>query len=134
VEARYQLEFHELVKKFSLNNEKFKFGTEIDNMGEMIPPEDLRDLGYYLGQVYKDQLSFSKDEVVRRGILNISGEDSLHLWTAKKYRESKGLPPLDASAYKGAYYNSEADANFALFKYSGNPNSNRIPTIPFHRV
>lgn len=134
VEARYQTEFHEAIKGYSPSNDKFKFGTEIDNLGELIPPEALRDVGYYLGQLYKDQLVFSKDEVVRRAILNISGEDSLHLWTAKKYRESKGLPSLDATAYKGAYYNSEADANFALFKYSGNPVNNRISSIPFHRV
>lgn len=134
VEARYQTEFHEAIKDYSPSNDKFKFGTEIDNLGELIPPENLRDVGYYLGQLYKDQLVFSKDEVVRRAILNISGEDSLHLWTAKKYRELKGLPVLDATAYKGAYYNSEADANFALFKYSGNPLNNRISTIPFHRV
>ncbi len=134
VEARYQTEFHEAIKDYSPSNDKFKFGTEIDNLGELIPPENLRDVGYYLGQLYKDQLVFSKDEVVRRAILNISGEDSLHLWTAKKYRELKGLPILDATAYKGAYYNSEADANFALFKYSGNPLNNRISTIPFHRV
>lgn len=134
VEARYQTEFHEAIKNFSPSGDKFKFGTEIDNLGELIPPEDLRDVGYYLGQLYKDQLVFSKDEVVRRAILNISGEDSLHLWTAKRYREIQGLPVLDATAYKGAYYNSEADANFALFKYSGNPLGNRIPTIPFHRV
>jgi signal transduction histidine kinase len=134
VEARYQTEFHEAIKGFSPSGDKFKFGTEIDNLGEMIPPEALRDVGYYLGQLYKDQLVFSKDEVVRRAILNISGEDSLHLWTAKRYRQLQGLPVLDATAYKGAYYNSEADANFALFKYSGNPLGNRIPTIPFHRV
>jgi signal transduction histidine kinase len=134
VEARYQTEFHEAIKAYSPSNDKFKFGTEIDNLGELIPPEALRDVGYYLGQLYKDQLVFSKDEVVRRAILNISGEDSLHLWTAKKYRETKGLPILDATAYKGAYYNSEADANFALFKYSGNAVNNRIPSIPFHRV
>jgi signal transduction histidine kinase len=134
VEARYQTEFHEAIKTFSPSGDKFKFGTEIDNLGEMIPPEALRDVGYYLGQLYKDQLVFSKDEVVRRAILNISGEDSLHLWTAKRYRELQGLPVLDATAYKGAYYNSEADANFALFKYSGNPLGNRIPSIPFHRV
>lgn len=134
VEARYQTEFHEAIKSYSPSNDKFKFGTEIDNVGELIPPEALRDVGYHLGQLYKDQLVFSKDEVVRRAILNISGEDSLHLWTAKKYREIQGLPPLDATAYKGAYYNAEADANFALFKYSGNPTVNRIPTIPFHRV
>ncbi len=134
VEARYQTEFHEAIKGYSPANDKFKFGTEIDNLGELIPPEALRDVGYYLGQLYKDQLVFSKDEVVRRAILNISGEDSLHLWTAKKYRESKGLTVLDATAYKGAYYNSEADANFALFKYSGNPLNSRISSIPFHRV
>lgn len=134
VEARYQTEFHEAIKGFSPSGDKFKFGTEIDNLGELIPPEALRDVGYYLGQLYKDQLVFSKDEVVRRAILNISGEDSLHLWTAKRYRELQGLPVLDATAYKGAYYNSEADANFALFKYSGNPLGNRIPSIPFHRV
>jgi signal transduction histidine kinase len=134
VEARYQTEFNEAIKTYSPAGDKFKFGTEIDNLGELIPPEALRDVGYYLGQLYKDQLVFSKDEVVRRAILNISGEDSLHLWTAKRYRELKGLPTLDATAYKGAYYNSEADANFALFKYSGNPLSDRIPSIPFHRV
>lgn len=134
VEVRYQTEFHEAIKTFSPAGDRFKFGTEIDNLGELIPPENLRDVGYYLGQLYKDQIVFSKDEVVRRAILNISGEDSLHLWTAKRYRELQGMPPIDATAYKGAYYNSEADANFALFKYSGNPLSNRIPTIPFHRV
>jgi signal transduction histidine kinase len=134
VEARYQTEFHETIKGFSPETNRFKFGTEIDNLGEMIPPEGLRDLGYFLGQLYKDQLVFSKDEVVRRAILNISGEDSLHLWTAKRYREMKGLPPIDATAYKGAYYNSEADANFALFKYSGNPLTTDMHIIPFHRV
>ena len=134
VEARYQTEFHETIKSFSPETNRFKFGTEIDNLGEMIPPEGLRDLGYFLGQLYKDQLVFSKDEVVRRAILNISGEDSLHLWTAKRYRELKGLPPIDATAYKGAYYNSEADANFALFKYSGNPLTVDMHVIPFHRV
>jgi len=91
-------------------------------------------VGYYLGQIYKDQIVFSKDEVVRRAILDISGEDSLHLWTAKTYRELKGLKAIDASSYKGSYYNSEADANFALFKYSSNPLEGNIRVIPFHKV
>lgn len=133
VEARYQTEFQEAIKAFSPTGDKFKFGTELDNLGELIPPEGLREVGYYLGQLFKDQQVFSKDEVVRRAILNISGEDSLHLWTAKRYREIHGEVPLDATAYKGAYYNSEADANFALFKYSGNPLSS-AKIIPFHRV
>lgn len=134
VEVKYQNEFHEVVRDFSPKGNRFKFGTEIDNLGELIPPENLRDLGYFLGQLYKDQLIFSKDDVVRRAILSISGEDSLHLWTAKSYRQMKGLPVLDATAYKGSYYSSEADANFALFKYSGDPLGNELSIIPFHKV
>ena len=134
VEARYQTEFYESIKNFSPASDRFKFGTEIDNFGEQIPPEGLREIDYHLGQLYKDQQIFSKDEVVRRAILNISGEDSLHLWTAKKFRELKKQAVLDATAYKGAYYNSEADANFALFKFSGNPLTTETIVIPFHRV
>lgn len=135
VEARYQTEFREAIKGLSPSGEKFKFGTEVDPFsGELLPPEGLRDTGFYIAQLYKDQLIFSKDEVIRRAILNISGEDSLHLWTAKRYRELKGEAPLDATAYKGAYYNSEADANFALFRYSDNPAMSAAKVIPFHRV
>jgi signal transduction histidine kinase len=134
VERRYQSEFYNTLKSFSSNGEKFRFGTEIDNLGEQIPPENLRDLGYNLGQIYKDQMIFSKDEVVRRAILNISGEDSIHLWSAKKYREIHKLPILDATAYKGAEYVTDADANFALFRYTENPLNSEIQVIPFHRV
>jgi signal transduction histidine kinase len=134
VENKYLNQFFELIRGISPGGDRFKFGTEIDNLGELLPPEGLRETGYYLGQLYRDQLVFAKDEVVRRAILNISGEDSLHLWTAKRYRELKGLRPIDATAYKGAYYNPEADANFALFKYSGNPLNSDAQVIPFHRV
>lgn len=133
VELKYQNEFHEVVRDFSPKSNRFRFGTEIDNLGELLPAEGVRDLGYLLAQIYKDQLIFSKDDVVRRAILSISGEDSLHLWTAKKFRQMKGEAPIDAFAYKGSYYSSEADANFALFKYSGNP-LYVPPIIPFHKV
>jgi len=135
VEARYQSEFKEHLNNFQKKyGERFRFATEMDSFGEQIPPEALQEYGYNLAQIYKDQIIFSKDDVVRRVILNISGEDSLHLWTAKKYRKLIGLPELDATAYKGAYYNSEADANFALFKYAGKPSSENPQIIPFHRV
>lgn len=134
VEIKYQGEFLELIKNFSPSSENFRFGTEIDNLGELIPPEMLKDLGYNLGQIYKDQIIFSKDEIARRAILNISGEDSIHLWTAKRYREITNLKVLDASEYKGVYFSSEADANFALFKYATKPTQERIEIIPFHKV
>lgn len=134
VEAKYQGEFREVVSNYSQNAERFKFATEIDNLGEMLPPEGLKDFGYYLGQINKDQMIFSKDEVVRRGILNISGEDSIHLWTANRYRQSKDWEMLEAGSFRGVKYSSEADANFTLFKYSGDPLSEGITVIPFHRI
>jgi len=134
VEAKYQSQFIEELKNFSPTNEKFRFGTEIDSLGEMLPPESMRELGFNLGQIYKDQIIFSKDEVVRRAILNISGEDSIHFWTAKKFREFKNMPNLDVTSLKGSYFNSEADARFTLFKYPSNPLKQKIKSIPFHKV
>jgi len=127
--------FHSGVQKFKIANGIFRFGTDKDAWGEQIPPEGLVDLGYSLGIINKDGNVFSRDDVTRRVILNISGEDSLHLWIANKYRLKKGLGRLEASSFKGAYYNREADATFSLFRYGSNPNTyNGLTTIPFHRV
>lgn len=133
-EAGFQSEFHDSLKIYTERGGFFRFGTEIDQFGEVLPPEKLRDLGYLLNQIYKDQTVFSKDEVVRRAILNISGEDSLHLWTAKKIRQKNNLKEVPASAYPGIYYGREADANFALFQYLQNPVTANVKKISFHRI
>ena len=134
IESRYQDEFSDIVKKFSPRHDHFRFGTDIDTFGELLPPDRLKNLGYSLSTLNRDSLFFAKDDVVRRAILTISGEDSLHLWTAKRYREYLGLSN-DQEQYKGTYYSPEADANFVLFKYLFNPiKKGAIPTIPFHRV
>lgn len=133
VEAKFQSELHESLKRYSPEGDRFKFGTEMDDLGEQLPPEGLKDLGYYPALLHKDELVFD-DEVVRRAILNISGEDTLHLWTAKRFREINREASLDTAAYRGAYYDTEKDATFALFKYGGNPTSEERKVIPFHRV
>ncbi|MFN8371099.1 MAG: ATP-binding protein [Bacteriovoracaceae bacterium] len=50
--------------------------------------------------------------------------------------EKNGLPVFNALDYNGAYYNKEADAVFALFKYFSDPTqkNKHIITIPFHRI
>ncbi len=134
IEMRYQDEFSDIIKKISPRHDHFRFGTDMDTFGELLPPDRLKNLGYSLATLNRDSLSFAKDDVVRRAILTISGEDSLHLWTAKKYREYLGLSN-DQEQYKGTYYSPEADANFVLFKYLFNPiKKTSVPTIPFHRV
>lgn len=107
-----------------------------EKKGEVLPPVEIQDVGFSLGQLNIDNMIFARDDVPRRVILNVSGEESIHLWSANQLRQENGLAPLKISNFIGSYYNDEADANFALFRYSTNPQDGKIKykTIPFHRV
>lgn len=133
-EEKHQQKMHELIREYDPDKSRFRFATELDIFGETLPPENLKDLGFSFSQLYKDQLIFAKDEVVRRAILNVSGDDSLHLVSAKILRKKLNLEILDAASYPGSYYSSEAEAHFALFKYGPDPLADNIPAIAFHRV
>lgn len=134
-DKNYVKEFKKLITDYKTEHNFFRIGSDKDGWGEQIPPVQLRDLGFSLSILNKDGNVFAKDGVTRRAILNISGEDSFHLWMANNYQKINNLDVLDATSYKGAYYDLESDATFALFKYSENPNDiNSFNTIPFHRV
>ncbi|MBC99623.1 MAG: hypothetical protein CME63_17900 [Halobacteriovoraceae bacterium] len=128
--------FKDVIQNYTTAGGIFRFGTELDSWGEQLPPRDLRKFGHSLGGIYVDGSVFAKDEVVRRAILNLAGEDSLHLWTANKYRELLGQKEMPAKDYKGSYYLREADATFALFRYATSPleGNPKIKKVPFHSV
>ena len=132
----YAREFKNTIREFKNAGGFFHFGTSMDPWGEFLPPQELQDLGYALALINIDNRTFSKDDVCRRAILNISGNNSFHLWAANHYREFLGLSRLEASKQKGGYYQRDADASFALFRYYTSPlNENgKISKIPFHRV
>lgn len=137
VEERYMNQLLERVQEFQKSKKGFfRFGTKFEMMfGEVLPLEQLRPLGYSTAFLYQDNQVFARDSVIRRATLNISGEDSFHLWMANKWRESQGEVKFDASSFPGASYNPEADATFAMFKYTQTPvDSSKYATIPFHRV
>ncbi|CAM9863254.1 unnamed protein product [Chrysoparadoxa australica] len=114
----------------------FRFGTTMDAWGEQLPPKSLRSFGYSLSLINVDNAAFAKDDVARRAILNFSGEDSLHLWTANEYRKFLGLNEIPAKKFQGSYYLREADATFALFRFYTSPieSNSKITRIPFHSV
>lgn len=133
----YFVEFKNRLSKFTETNGKISFGTEIDELkGEELPPLPLRDFDYALAQLNIDNNIFAKDDVIRRAIFNVSGEESLHLLTANQYRVLTGKNALNVPDVMGAYYNDEADANFVMFRYPGSPvySEFKYKTIPFHRV
>jgi signal transduction histidine kinase len=130
------LKFKDSISDYIAKGGVFRFGTELDSWGEQLPPQELRVFGHSLGGIYVDGSVFAKDEVVRRAILNLAGEDSLHLWTANKYRLIDGKDELQAKNIKGSYYLREADATFALFRYPTSPldTNTKIKKVPYHSV
>ncbi|MEI8347393.1 MAG: CHASE2 domain-containing protein, partial [Pseudomonadota bacterium] len=128
--------FKDQIKQFTASGGAFRIGTDLDAWGEQLPPKELRDLGYSLALINIDNLAFSRDDVSRRALLNISGEDTLHLWTANQFRQSTGKKSLTVADVAGAYYLREADATYFLYRYYTSPieNNSKFKKIPFHRV
>lgn len=138
-EEKFLERFKQEVLKFtrSSKNKHFRFGTNVDITGiEELPPEGLQDLGHSLAVLKGDKEIFSKDGVLRRAVLFSSGNESLHLWTANKYRELSGQAPLESKSIRGSYYDRMDDTIFTLFRYFDDPREDKstIDTIPFHRV
>lgn len=137
------LEEEDTLKEFKTELTNFKdqgrgvrLSSTKDAWGELFPPEFLHSLGHSLSLINKDGNVFSKDDVTRRAILNVSGEDTIHLWIAKFYKKKKGLVQKEASQFKGSYYNRDTDAIYALFKYSSTPfyGQKGYSVIPYHQV
>lgn len=129
-------QFSASIDKFKGQGGEFRFGTEWDAWGEILPPPGLKEFGHSSSLINLDGLTFAKDDVCRRAILNIGGEDSIHLWSANRFREGKNQDPLNINSILGAYYVRKADATFTLFRYYTSPleSNGRIKSIPFHRV
>lgn len=136
-EDAYFKEYKRKLNGFIEKEGKVSFGTEIDEVkGEELPPVPLQDFDYALAQLNIDNNVFARDDVIRRAIFNVSGEESLHLLTANQFRGKTGKSVLNVPDVMGAYYNDEADANFVMFRYPGSPvySEFKYKTIPFHRV
>lgn len=137
VEQKYVSEIRQIVQDFQRTQKGFfRFGTKFEMMfGEILPVDELRSLGYSTAFLFQDTQVFARDGVIRRASLNISGEDSFHLWVANKWRESQGQERREANNFFGATYNAEADATFAMFKYRQSPlEEGNYQIIPYHRV
>ncbi|MCO4794662.1 MAG: CHASE2 domain-containing protein [Bacteriovoracaceae bacterium] len=136
IESIQLKKFKDQIKKFTGSGGVFRFGTDVDDWGEQLPPKELQDLGYSTALINVDNAAFAKDDVTRRAVLNISGEDTLHLWAANKFREMSGEDSLRVNDILGSYYLREADATFTLYRYFTTPINGKglIKQIPFHRA
>lgn len=130
------IEFSHLLKRIIDNNVAVFLEQTIGDWGVQSLPEELRNNKNGLAIINTDKGTFAEDDVARRLILNISGENSFHLMSANYFRVANGKKRLEINDIHGAYYFPEADATFARFRYATNPHisSEKIKTIPFHRA
>lgn len=134
---KYQDEYINLIKNFQSTGGKVNFSTEMDEIvGEVLPPMELREFNFSLAQINIDNIAFSRDDVVRKAIFNVSGEESSHLWAANEFRKFNKKPILKIQDVLGPIYNEEADATFVQFRYPSSPlySEFKYKTIPYHRV
>ncbi len=126
------------IADFSGRDGLVRLGIEMGLWREELPPVELQDVGYSISVLDVKNSDKWQDGVVRRAILGISGNESLHLWTANKFRQLQGEKPFDERSIYGSYYQRNADATFAYFRYynflTSTASNSKIKTIPFHRV
>lgn len=73
---------------------------------------------------------FSRDEVVRRVVLNQGGEDTLFLKSSQVLKNKVNASDESLSFIRGAYYDRLSDSTYTLFKYA----YGKYQEISFHRL
>jgi len=103
---------------------------KIDSWGMSEIPDPLRDLPFYPSIFHQDSNLFGEDNVTRRAVISISGNETLESRLARFLAPNFGREPT-----QGEYYNDIADANFVLFKYHSNfLNRSHVNNIPFYQT
>ena len=101
----------------------------------MLDNNPFADYYHFLNIMTPDLNTFSKDKLLRRMMINKSGEPTFNFWLANKYRSLNKKPSLSVKKIMGGHYVSEHDATLSFFRYSSNPldEKNKYSVIPFHR-
>lgn len=95
------------------------FGTDVDLGGEILPPYPLSLLPHSPIVLHKDGTIFGEDKVVRRALLTLLDEPSLHLRIAYPQLSKKQLLEK-AATLRGSYFFKPAEAWHTLIRYPGN--------------
>ena len=118
------------LKEYVVSGGKLFFRQKIDSWGLAEIPDALSELNFYPSIFHQDSNIFGEDNVTRRAVISISGNETLEHAVAKLLNSN-----FEKNKILGEYYNDTADANFVLFKYSSNfINSKSEKNIPFFKT
>ncbi len=111
--------FLELARKAQASGTKLYFGTDVDLGGEVLPPYPLSILPHYPSVLHRDGTMFGEDKVMRRGLLTVFQEPSLHLRVAFPDLNREALLEKARNLH-GAYYYAPAESWHIMIRYPGN--------------
>ncbi|MCO5142451.1 MAG: ATP-binding protein [Oligoflexia bacterium] len=128
-------EFVKLSKDAESKGTKILMGTDVDLSGEVLSAYPLSLLPHAPAILHKDGTMFGEDKVMRRGLLTVLGEPSLHYTLAYPHKTKEELLN-EASKLKGSYFYSPADSWHLLIRYpfSTKMSESKFPVIYFDDV
>lgn len=110
--------FISLAQKAETQGTKIYLGTEVDLSGEVLPPYPLSLLTHSPALLHKDGTMFGEDKVMRRALLTVGEQPSLHLRAAYPNLSPEALR-LQATRVRGAYFYGPARSWHTLIRYPG---------------
>jgi signal transduction histidine kinase len=114
------------------NGTKIYFGTDVDLGGEVLPAYPLSLLAHSPSILHKDGAIFGEDKVMRRGLLTVFNEPSIHVRLA--YPDLNREQLLEkVKDVRGAYFFKPADSWHVLirFPHSTASKENLFPKVYF---
>ncbi|MGZ3692790.1 MAG: ATP-binding protein [Bdellovibrionota bacterium] len=108
--------FVELARKAEKAGVQVVFGSDVDLGGEVLPPYPLSLLPHFPSVLHKDGTMFAEDKVMRRGLLTVMGEPSIHLRVAFPGLSREELL-AKAQHLRGAYLYEPAESWHLLIRY-----------------
>lgn len=92
------------------------FGTDIDLSGEVLPPYPLSLLPHFPATLHKDEPIFAEDKVMRRALLTVLKEPTIHMRVA--FPEMTREELLEKAKHvRGSYYYGPAKERFMMIRY-----------------
>jgi signal transduction histidine kinase len=92
------------------------FGTDVDLSGEVLPPYPLSLLPHFPSILHKDDTIFAEDKVMRRALLTVLKEPSIHMRVAFPEMSRDELM-IKAKYVRGSYYFGPAKERFLMIRY-----------------
>jgi CHASE2 domain-containing sensor protein len=126
-------EFVRLAQKGISQGTRVYLGTEVDLSGEVTPPFPMSTLPHSPSILHKDGTMFGEDKVMRRALLTVFDEPSVHFRAAfpdlSKEQLMAGVADL-----RGSYYYEPADSWHMLINYPESTAASSFPRISFQEA